>query len=189
MEDKENLRAQYRECVENYRMWDRHIWQLPSITILIVSAIIGGAFGILKDHLLASCFLLVLGTIFSFSMFVALEKHRFFQKCTINLMRDIENELRLNPLPLRDEELSTQDLEKRCFFEEWSAGIMFGGFIFFLFISLTMLFIHSIVKGVKGGVISCWTLFLMMAAVLLYIVFIVVKHRVKKTRRIELQSK
>jgi len=53
MEDsnKEDLRIQYQQCIENYRMLDRHVWQVPSVTILIASAIVGVAFGYLKDAL------------------------------------------------------------------------------------------------------------------------------------------
>ena len=98
--DKEDLRIQYQQCVENYRMLDRHIWQVPSVTILVASAIVGVAFGYLKDALIASSILLLFGVVLSFSMFVAVKKYRFFQYYTIERLREIEKELSLNHIPL-----------------------------------------------------------------------------------------
>jgi len=99
--DKENLRIQYHQCIENYRMFDRHVWQVPSVTILIASAIVGVAFGYLKDALIASSILLLSGMILSFSMFIAVKKYRFFQYYTIERLKEIEEkELSLNLMPL-----------------------------------------------------------------------------------------
>ena len=88
--NKEDLRIQYQQCIENYRMEDRHVWQVPSVVILIASAIIGVAFGYSKNALIPSSILLLFGMILSFSMFIAVKKYGFFQYHLIERMRKIE---------------------------------------------------------------------------------------------------
>ena len=149
MEDlnKEDLRIQYQQCIENYRMLDRHVWQVPSVTILIASAILGVAFGYLKDTLIPSSIVLLFGMILSFSMFIAVKKYRFFQYYMIKRMRKIEKELSLEPLPLVT---GKEDMSPRNWIERQRAGEWLARTVLFVFICLTVLLIFNVVHGLSN---------------------------------------
>jgi len=100
VKERENLRIQYKQCLENYRMWDKHVWQTPSVAILFASAIVGVAFGGLEQNFLARTFVLIFGVALSLSLRLATIKHRFFQHYTIERLGKIEKELCLAPIPL-----------------------------------------------------------------------------------------
>ena len=140
----ENLRIQYQQCVENYRMWDRHVWQVPSVVILIGSAIIGVAFGYLKHALIPSSMLLLFGMILSFSMFVAVKKYRFFQYHAIERMRAIEKQLSLEPMRLVTEE---DGMDPKNWFERRKAGDWLAWTVFSEFVCLTGLLVFNIARG------------------------------------------
>lgn len=143
--NKEALRIQYQQCIENYRMLDRHVWQVPSVTILIASAIVGVVFSYLKDALIPSSMLLLSGMILSFSMFIAVKKYRFFQYYMIERMRQIEKELSLEPLPL----VTGKDgMNPRNWIERQRAGEWLARTVLFVFICLTVLLIFNIIRGI-----------------------------------------
>jgi len=146
-QDSNNTQAlgiQYQQCVENYRAFDRHVWQVPSVTILIASGIIGVAFGYLGNALIPSSILLFFGMILSFSMFVAVKKYRFFQFHTIERMREIEQELSLKPLRL----VTGQDgMNPRNWIERQRAGNWLASTVLLVFVCLTGLLIFNIVQG------------------------------------------
>jgi uncharacterized membrane protein len=142
--DRDNLRIQYQQCIENFRMWDRHVWQVPSVVILINSAIIGVAFGYLKDALIPSSMLLLFGMILSFSMFIAVKKYRFFQYHAIERMRAIERQLSIEPMRL----VTGKDgMNPKSWFERQPAGNWLAWTVFFAFICLTVLLVFNIVLG------------------------------------------
>ncbi len=143
-DNDENLRMQYQQCVANYRMWDRHVWQVPSVVILIGSAILGVAFGYLKGALIPSSMLLLFGMILSFSMFVAVKKYRFFQHHAIERMRAIENQLCLEPMRL----VTGKDgMDPKNWFERRRAGNWLAWTVFSAFICLTGALVFNIVNG------------------------------------------
>jgi len=140
---KEDLRIQYQQCIENYRLFDRHVWQVPSVTILIGSAIVGVAFGPLKDDLIASTILLLFGIMMSFSMFIAVKKYRFFQYYAIERMRKIEKELLLEPLPLIT---GKNGMKPRNCIERQRAGDWLSFTVLLVFISLIGLLLLNIMR-------------------------------------------
>lgn len=140
---KEDLRIQYQQCIEQYRMLDRHIWQVPSVTILIASAIIGVAFGYLRNAPIPSSILLAFGMILSFTMYIVVKKSRFFQYHIIERKRKIEEELSLEPLPLITDKEGT---ESRNWVERQHAGEWLAGTVLFMSIVLACLLIFNIVN-------------------------------------------
>jgi uncharacterized membrane protein len=141
--DKEDLRIQYQQCIAIYCMFDRHLWQVPSITILITSAIIGVAFGYLKNALLPSSIVLLFGMVLSFSMFIAVKKYKFFQYYQIERMREIEKVLSLKPLNLIT---GKEGMNPRNWIERRRAGEWIAGTVLFVFICLTFLLIFNVVN-------------------------------------------
>lgn len=140
--NKENLIIQYQQCVENYRMWDRHVWQVPSVTILIGSAIVGVAFGPLRGSLIPSSLVLIFGMILSLAMFIAVKKYRFFQYHTIEMMRIIEKDLSLQPLPL----ITGKDgMEPKKWVDRQKAGEWLAYTQITVFIFLFVLIIFNII--------------------------------------------
>lgn len=140
--NQEDLRNQYQQCIEHYRMLDRHTWQVPSVTILIASAIVGVAFGYLKDAPIPSSILLAFGMILSFSMYIAVRKARFFQYYMIEKMRKIEDELALEHLPLITGKDGTNP---RNWVEKRRAGEWLASTVLFMCIVLAGLLIFNIV--------------------------------------------
>ncbi|RLC63021.1 MAG: hypothetical protein DRI01_05905 [Chloroflexi bacterium] len=141
---KEDLRIQYQQCIEHYRMLDRHIWQVPSVTIAIVSAIVGVAFVYLKDALIPSGILLAFGMILSFTMYIVVKKGRFFQYYIVERMRKIEDELSLEHLPLITDKNGT---DPRNWIEGQHAGDWLARTVLFMFIGLAVLLIFNICTG------------------------------------------
>ena len=137
-EHLKDLRLQYQQCVENYRLWDRFLWQVPTVTIAIASGIIGIAFSYLKHNLGASSAVLSFGVIFSFSLYVAVVKYRFFQNRTIKIMKNIETRLSLYPLPL-----ITKEMKPEKWIQEQSAGNWLAGSVLWVTILLVLLLIYN----------------------------------------------
>jgi uncharacterized membrane protein YfcA len=140
--NKEDLRIQYQQCFEQYRMLNRHLWQIPSVTILIASAIVGVAFGYLRTALIPSSILLAFGMILSFTMYIVVGKSRFFQYYMIEKMRKIEEELSLEHLPLVTDQ---EGANPRNWVERRRAGEWLARTVLFMSIVLTGLLIFNIV--------------------------------------------
>jgi len=122
-------------------MLDRHLWQVPSVTILIASAIVGVAFGYLKDALIPSSILLAFGMILSFTMYIVVGKSRFFQYYMIEKMRKIEEELSLEHLPLVT---GQEGANPRNWVERRRAGKWLARTVLFMSIVLAGLLISNI---------------------------------------------
>jgi len=86
-ETKQFLMEQYHECAEQYRLHNRQFWQIPSISILLVSAIIG-----------ARTALLLIVSNMSLAMCVVLIKLRFFPYAAMLSLEKIENDLAIEKL-------------------------------------------------------------------------------------------
>jgi len=85
---------QYHECAEQYRLHNRQFWQMPSVSMLIISAIVGVSYGYITDFL-ARVFLLLIGTCTAFAVGIAMLKLRFFQYGITLTLEKIEAELNL----------------------------------------------------------------------------------------------
>lgn len=140
---KEDLRIQYQQCLENYRLFDRHVWQIPSVTVLIISSILGVSYSYLENAPIPSSILLLFGTVLTLSMFITVKKYRFFQYHTIAKMREIEDKLSLGPLPLvtGEKNMTPQNWIERQRAGDWLAFTIL--FVFICLIGLLMLLIAT----------------------------------------------
>lgn len=92
MNAQEDLRSvQYAQLCEDYRMYDRFIWQIPSFLVLICSAVIGIAYSAVPD-LWARVVLLLIGLSLTIASGIALAKHRFFQATRIDALETLEGD-------------------------------------------------------------------------------------------------
>jgi hypothetical protein len=66
-----------KQCWEDWRHYNSIIWHMPSLTTAIVGGLVGVAFCALSEPILRAI-LNGLAALFSFSMVVALVKHRYF---------------------------------------------------------------------------------------------------------------
>ena len=90
MSNTEDLRAtQYAQLCEDFRFYDRVIWQIPSFLVLICSAVVGVAYGAVTEPL-ARALILLIGFFLAFTMGLASAKHRFFQAKVLNALNELE---------------------------------------------------------------------------------------------------
>ncbi len=75
--DKDFLIAHYHEVGEESRLYDRLIWEVPSIAILIISALLIAAYAY-APNLLLRTILTALATLWAFGTIVFAVKHQFF---------------------------------------------------------------------------------------------------------------
>ena len=88
----DKLLAQYREAVATYHHLERTLWQLPSITILVISAVVGVAYQILLPGV-PRVLLLFIAAFVSLGVTVAMARFSYCigkQAGVINRLRDIE---------------------------------------------------------------------------------------------------
>ncbi len=91
MDNEEDFaKLQYTQCFENYRTQDKYLWQVPSLLLLINSAIFGVIYGLLGNQIIVISILLLFGTMISFTMLVTVTKHRYFQKCAIHYIKELD---------------------------------------------------------------------------------------------------
>lgn len=79
---------QYKQHAEDWRHLNNIIWQIPSLTVTVGAILIAGSYQ-LSDNI-ARGIILLLGTILSFSLLVALVKHRYFHNKRTELLESIE---------------------------------------------------------------------------------------------------
>ena len=92
MDTKGQLRsAQYIQLSEDFRLYDRQFWQMPSVLVLICSAVIGVSYSAVAD-LWARGALLIIGFALSLALGIALVKYRFFQATRIEALRTLEED-------------------------------------------------------------------------------------------------
>jgi hypothetical protein len=90
MGNNEDLRAtQYAQLCEDFRFYDRVIWQIPSFLVLICSAVVGVAYGAVTE-LFARALILLIGFFLAFTMGLASAKHRFFQAKVLEALNKLE---------------------------------------------------------------------------------------------------
>ncbi len=92
MSNNDDLRAtQYAQLCEDFRFYDRVIWQIPSFLVLICSAVVGVAYGaVAETEYWARAFILLIGFILALTMGLASAKHRFFQGKVRQALNEIE---------------------------------------------------------------------------------------------------
>jgi hypothetical protein len=83
--------AQYNQCSDDLRYYDNTIWQIPSITMAIASAVFAISYQYI-DKLFPRAVILLIGGVFSASLTVALVKHRLFQKQRIEFLSRTEKD-------------------------------------------------------------------------------------------------
>jgi hypothetical protein len=76
-QNPEYMMEQLKQCWEDWRHYNSIIWRLPSLTTAIVGGLLGVAFYAVVDPL-PRALVIALAAFFSFSMAVALVKHRWF---------------------------------------------------------------------------------------------------------------
>ena len=86
---------QYKQCYESFRFHDRQIWQIQSLLVLIVSAIIVAAYKYLGDNPIGKVSVLFVGFVLCCSMTVAVFKHSYFSRIEQGTLSCIEKELGL----------------------------------------------------------------------------------------------
>jgi hypothetical protein len=79
---------QYKQYSEDWRHYEKSIWQIPSVGVTVGAALIGGSYR-LNDTFVRGIILLI-GSLFSFSLFIALVKHRYFHNRITNVLESIE---------------------------------------------------------------------------------------------------
>ena len=82
--------SQYEQTLNDWRMYDNVIWQLPSLSLAISSGIIVLAYGTLQD-IIPRMFILLIGFLMQSGLTIALWKHRVYQDCRIEIINDIES--------------------------------------------------------------------------------------------------
>jgi len=138
---KNFLLEQYHECAEQYRLHNKQFWQMPSVSTLLVSAIIGVAYTYITD-LIVRTFLLLLGACMAFVMGIVLIKLRFFQYGMVLTLEKIEDELQIEHVQWR----TNRGPNKPCnWLERRKAFNWFIGLQFLMFVLLAMLFILSLI--------------------------------------------
>ena len=83
--------TQYNQCSEDWRHYDKAIWQMPTVAITIASAILAVAYQYVQE-LLPRAFILLLGGLLLLSITVALIKHRLFHEQRTEFLSDTEND-------------------------------------------------------------------------------------------------
>ena len=89
------LIEQYRRCAEDWRHFDKLLWQIPFTTATVVGtllAIIYGSIGEVRINLPKEAKILLLNClmVFVFVMFFLARKIRFFQECRTAFMEQIK---------------------------------------------------------------------------------------------------
>lgn len=70
MEKLMQLETEYKQEKGEFREQIKFVYQIPSLLLLINSAVIGVSFGYLKDNIIAQCILLSFGLLLSFTLFI-----------------------------------------------------------------------------------------------------------------------
>jgi hypothetical protein len=93
----ETLLFQYRECWGDIRQYDNLIWQIPSVTTIIVGVLIALSPNIMLTIQIA---LFIVALSLNFVMTIALHKHQFFRIHRFREIERIQNALRDRGMPL-----------------------------------------------------------------------------------------
>lgn len=95
---EDGLLAQYKECNENWRHYDKVIWQIPSFTTAIDGALIVAAYAYVNVtdvwSLLVREILICVALVLNVSLTYALIKYRFFVELATATLDEIEKAMR-----------------------------------------------------------------------------------------------
>lgn len=83
---------EYEQLSEDWRHYDNLIWQTPTATIAIISGMLYVAYAL--NNLMARRTMLVLTTLFTGVMCLALYKHRYFQNDRTNRLEELDGYIR-----------------------------------------------------------------------------------------------
>ena len=93
----EYLKAFYYEIGENKRLYDRLIWEIPTLTITIASGIVALAFGYVQNSVVRAVVIL-LAIFWVFAMLVVSTKHQYFARIQAKRLTMIECDMGFAPL-------------------------------------------------------------------------------------------
>ena len=131
MDNKEDLRSvQYAQLSEDFRLYDRVIWQIPSVLVLICSAVIGVSYSAITDHWARGA-LLMIGFSLALALGLALVKHRFFQATRIDVLKTLEEDLTTGLIKVQRTTHQGPKKPKNCL-ERQHAGRWMIGVTFFM---------------------------------------------------------
>jgi hypothetical protein len=88
---------QYAECWSDVRQYDNLVWQIPSVTTIIVGVLVALSSA---SMLLTRIFLFLIAFSLSFVMTIALYKHQFFRAYRFREIEKIEEALKSLGMPL-----------------------------------------------------------------------------------------
>ena len=88
MTREENI--QYEQCLEDWRHYDRAMWELPSVSLAVTTGVVAVAYQVITLGI-ARLLVLLFGFMMQTSFAVALWKHRTFQGKRIDVLSEIED--------------------------------------------------------------------------------------------------
>ena len=91
MSEKEYVIIYYRELAEEKRLYDRLIWQIPTLVLAITTGIVAVAYGYVQDNAIRALILFI-GMFWVFAMLVVTVKHQYFGMIQRKLLMFIEHE-------------------------------------------------------------------------------------------------
>ena len=90
MSEKEYVIAYYRELAEDKRLYDRLIWQIPTLVLTITTGIVAVAYSYVQDDAIRAV-IFFLGIFWVFAMLVVTIKHQYFGMVQRKLLILIEH--------------------------------------------------------------------------------------------------
>ena len=94
----EKLLRQYHECIESFHHFERTVWQIPSITVLLISAVVAAAYTAVPEGL-PRVLLLFIGAAITGALWLAIARFTYCMKEDVGIIkriRDLEKTLGLN---------------------------------------------------------------------------------------------
>jgi hypothetical protein len=148
-EHVENLRMQYIQCHEQIRAHTKAFWEVPSLVTAIDGGLVLTAFQFARN-LVVRELVLILASILTFTVYVALIKHNFYYLIERETLDNIEKELNLKliqrqSLPKSNEKYwyDTRNYKYR-WFEKWSATRLLKYSLLGIFLLLEVLLIAGL---------------------------------------------
>ena len=143
------MEEQYRQLREDWRHYDRLIWGAPSIVITITGIVIGIAYGTV-ENLLVRAGLLFAASLWTFTLFISIRKHRLFQSARTNQFWRIEERMGLGRTLMKTPEarktLSPEKGWRYNWFKRRSGYRWLAGSIFVMFLIAFSLFLGTILQ-------------------------------------------
>ena len=94
----EKLFRQYHECIESFHHFERTVWQLPSVTILVISAVVAAAYTAAPEGL-PRVLLLFIGAVITGALWLAIARFTYFMREDVGIIkriRELEKTLNLD---------------------------------------------------------------------------------------------